>query len=153
VRRLAIIAASLAALQISCSWAAEAPAAKPESKSAPKASPAAGAPPHATPAAEPPPPYELQLLRLAAMTGSLAYLRDLCGDGDGAQFRAKMQSLLAADGIAESQRDLIAGAYNKGFDDYRLTYRTCTPAAGEVIAKYLAETARLAAELASRYGG
>ena len=87
------------------------------------------------------------------MAGSLAYLRDLCGDGDGAQFRAKMQSLLAADGIAESQRDLIAGAYNKGFDDYRLTYRTCTPAAGEVIAKYLAETARLAAELASRYGG
>ncbi len=152
MRRLAIVAASLAALQISCSWAAEAPAAKPESKSAPKAAPAAGAPPQTAPAADPP-PYESQLLRLAAMTGSLAYLRDLCGDGDGAQFRAKMQSLLAADGIAESQRDLIAGAYNKGFADYQLTYRTCTPAAGEVIAKYLAETARLAAELASRYGG
>ena len=87
------------------------------------------------------------------MMGSLAYLRDLCGAGDGAQFRTKMQTLLAADGIAESQRDLIAGAYNKGFDDYQLTYRKCTPAADEVIARYLAETARLAAELASRYGG
>ncbi len=87
------------------------------------------------------------------MMGALAYLRDLCGADDGAQFRTKMQSLLAADGIAESQRDLIAGAYNKGFDDYQLTYRKCTPAAGEVISQYLAETARLAAELASRYGG
>ena len=87
------------------------------------------------------------------MTGSLVYLRDLCGAGDGAQFRAKMQALLAADGFAESQRDLIAGAYNKGFNDFQLTYRTCTPAAGEIIARYLTETARLAAELASRYGG
>ena len=87
------------------------------------------------------------------MMGALAYLRDLCGDRDGAQFRTKMQTLLAADGIAESQRDLMAGAYNKGFNDYQLTYRQCTPAAGEVIARYLAETTRLTAELASRYGG
>ena len=87
------------------------------------------------------------------MTGSLAYLRDLCGAGDGAQYRAKVQALLAADGFAESQRDLIAGAYNKGFSDYQLTYHTCTPAAGEVIARYLTETSRLAAELVSRYGG
>ena len=153
MRRLAFVAASLAALLIACSWAAEAPAPKPQSKPAPKAAPAAGAPTAPASPVEAPPPYESELLRLAAMTGSLAYLRDLCGAGDGAQFRAKMQALLAADGFAESQRDLIAGAYNKGFNDYQLTYRTCTPAAGEVIARYLAETARLAAELASRYGG
>lgn len=151
MRRLAIVVASIAALLIVDSRAAEAPAPKPESKSAPKASPP-GAPAEPAPA-ERPPPYEPQLLRLAAIMGALAYLRDLCGDGDGAQFRTKMQTLLAADGIAESQRDLIAGAYNKGFDDYQMTYRKCTPVAGEVIARYLAETARLSAELASRYGG
>ncbi len=155
MRRLAIVVASTAALLLVDARGAEAPATKPESKSAPSASPHAGAPAEpATPApAEAPPPYEPQLLRLGAMMGALAYLRDLCGDGDGVEFRTKMQTLLAAGGIAESERDLIAGAYNKGFDDYQLTYRKCTPAAGEVIARYLAETARLSAELASRYGG
>jgi uncharacterized protein (TIGR02301 family) len=90
---------------------------------------------------------------MAEMMGALAYLRDLCGADDGAEFRSKMKSLLEANGVAEPQRDLLAGAYNRGFEGYRLTYRTCTPAANEVIARYLAETARLAAEVASRYGG
>jgi uncharacterized protein (TIGR02301 family) len=148
LRRIAIAMASLATLLALGSQAAEAPPRKPDSAVAPKAAPAPDAP------TEPPaPPYETQLLRLASMMGALAYLRDLCGANDGAQFRKKMQALLAADGIADSQRDLIAGAYNKGFDDYQLTYRTCTPAAGEIVARYLSETARLATELASRYGG
>jgi uncharacterized protein (TIGR02301 family) len=142
--------ASVTTLLIADAQAAEAPAPKPEPKSAAKAAPHAGAP--AAPA-EPPPPYEPQLLRLAEMMGALAYLRDLCGADDGAKFRSKMKALLDADGAGESQRDLIAGAYNRGFEGYRLTYRTCTPAAGEVIARYLAETARLASELAGRYGG
>jgi uncharacterized protein (TIGR02301 family) len=87
------------------------------------------------------------------MMGALAYLRDLCGAGDGANFRAKMAAFLAAEGVGETQRDLLAGAYNKGFNDYATTYRVCTPAADEVVSRYLTETARLAAEVASRYGG
>ena len=87
------------------------------------------------------------------MVGALAYLRDLCGAGDGADFRSKMKSLLDADGVGETERDLLGGGVQSGFEGYRLTYRTCTPAAGEVIGRYLAETARLAAEVASRYGG
>lgn len=140
----------VAALLVADARAAEAPAPKPEVKSAAKA-----APPPAAPAAtvEPPPAYEPQLLRMAEMMGALAYLRELCGADDGAAFRSKMKALLDADGVAPPERDLLAGAYNRGFGDYRLTYRTCTPAAGEVIARYLAETARLASELAGRYGG
>jgi uncharacterized protein (TIGR02301 family) len=146
---MAIATAMLAALAAAGSQATESPPQKPGAAAAPKAGAApADAPPE--PAA---PPYETQLLRLASMMGSLAYLRDLCGANDGAQFRRKMQALLAAEGMADSQRDLIAGAYNKGFDDYQLTYRTCTPAAGEIIARYLAETSRLATELAGRFGG
>jgi uncharacterized protein (TIGR02301 family) len=139
MRRLAVVAATLAAISAFDAWAADAPAPKPEPKSAPNAAP--------------PPPYEQQLLRLSEMMGALAYLRDLCGAADGAEFRSRMKSLLDADGIAQPQRDLLAGAYNQGFEDYRQSYRACTPAAGEVIARYLAETARLAAELVSRYGG
>ena len=150
MRRIAIVLASVAALLVADARAAEAPAPKPEPKSAPKPAPPTGAP---TTPTEPPPPYLPQLLRLAEMMGALAYLRDLCGADDGAEFRSKMKSLLDADGVGESQRDLLAGAYNRGFESYRLTYRTCTPAAGEVIARYLTETAWLASELAGRYGG
>lgn len=148
MRRIAITMAILAALAVAPCQAAEAPAQKPGAAAAPKAAAPVDAP--SEPAA---PPYESQLLRLASMMGSLAYLRDLCGANDGAEFRRKMQALIAADGIADSQRDLIAGAYNKGFDDYQLTYRTCTPAAGQIIARYLSETSRLATELAGRFGG
>jgi uncharacterized protein (TIGR02301 family) len=148
VRRFTIVMASVAALLLAEAQAAEAPAPKPEPKAAPKT-----APPASPTAPAGPPPYEAQLLRMAEMIGALAYLRDLCGAGDGAEFRSKMKSLLEANGIAEPQRDLLAGAYNRGFGGYSLTYRTCTPAAYEVIARYLTETARLAALVASRYGG
>jgi uncharacterized protein (TIGR02301 family) len=131
--------------------AAEAPKAAPapQAQPAPQGQPAPASPP----AAERPPPYEPQLLRLAGMMGALAYLRNLCGAGDGDKFRARMAGLLDAEGVSESRRDLLAGAYNQGFRDYATTYRICTPAAAEVINRYLSETARLAAEVAGRYGG
>ena len=111
------------------------------------------APPGPAAAPAPTPPYEPQMLRLAELMGALAYLRDLCGEGDGAEFRAKMAALLDAEAVDERRRDLLAGAYNKGFQDYAAVHRMCGPAANAVIERYLAETARLAADLAGRYGG
>jgi uncharacterized protein (TIGR02301 family) len=144
--RAALAALSLAALLAGRAGAAE--------TSAPKAAPAPQAQPaQAPPPAEHPPPYEPQLLRLAEMSGALAYLRNLCGAGDGEKFRARMAELLEAEGVSDARRDLLAGAYNRGFRDYQTTYRACTPAAAEVIDRYLSETARLAAEVAGRYGG
>ena len=87
------------------------------------------------------------------MMGALAYLRDLCGAGDGAEFRGKMEAAVQAEGLGDSTRDLMAGAYNDAYRGYAASYRTCTPAASAVIARFLAETAHLAAEVASRYGG
>ena len=151
-RAIAVVVAQAAVLAVSFAVAAEAPAPKPappqSSSATPKSTPAP-----LSPAAEPPPPYEPQLLRLAEMMGALAYLRDLCGAGDGDQFRARMATLLDAEGVVEARRDLLAGAYNSGFRDYQTTYRVCTPAANEVIARYLSETTRIAAEVAGRYGG
>ena len=123
--------------------------------SAPKNAPAPASPlpPPPAPLEEPPPPYEPQLLRLAEIMGALAYLRDLCGAGDGVKFRAKVAALVDAEGASESRRDLLAGAYNRGFRDYQTTYRACTPAAEEVISQFLSEAARLAAQIANRYGG
>ena len=152
--RAAVATLGLAALLAASGGAAEtsAPKAAPPSSAAPapNSDQPAPAPP---PAAERPPPYEPQLLRLAEMTGALAYLRNLCGAGDGEKFRARMAELLEAEGVSEARRDLLAGAYNRGFRDYQTTYRICTPAASAVIDRYLTETARLAAEVAGRYGG
>ena len=112
--------------------------------------------PAATPAPTPtetPPPYEPQLLRLAELMGALSYLRDLCQAGDGAQFRDKMSRLLEAEAHTEERKSALAGAFNRGFGDYALTYRTCTSNATEVIGHYLEEASRIARDIAGRYGG
>ena len=85
--------------------------------------------------------------------GALTYLRDLCGAGDGAKFRARMATLLDAQGASETQRDLLAGAYNRGFQDYEITYGVCTPAAEAIVSHFLNEMAHIASEVANRYGG
>ena len=115
--------------------------------------PAKPAPVEAAPPADAPPPYEPQLLRLAELMGALAYLRDLCGDGDASAFHDKMASLIDAEARSQGRKESIAGAYNRGFRDYQVSYRACTPAARQVVARFLAETARLTEDLANRYGG
>jgi uncharacterized protein (TIGR02301 family) len=118
------------------------------------AKPAAPPPPvEPPPAAEPPPPYEPQLLRLAELMGALAYLRDLCGAHDADAYRAKMASLLEIEAKSETRKESLAGAYNSGFRGYRLSYRVCTPAANEIIARFLDEAARISTDVANRYGG
>jgi uncharacterized protein (TIGR02301 family) len=131
-----------AALALWLALAQGAPAAKP----AP--SPAAPAP--APPAAA---PYEGDMLRLAELLGALAYLRDLCDDGDGARFRERMAALIETDPRGHEARDQLAGAFNRGFDGYRLSYRSCTANAREAISAYLTEAGRLARDLAARYRG
>jgi len=115
--------------------------------------PAKTAPVEASPPVDAPPPYEPQLLRLAEMMGSLAYLKELCGDGDARAFHDKMTSLLDAEAGSQARKDSLAGAYNRGFRDYEINYRVCTPAAREIIARFLVEMARLTADITSRYGG
>ena len=99
------------------------------------------------------PLYENQLLRLSEIMGALAYLRDLCGDGDGAEYRAKMSALLDAEGTAPERREKLAGAYNRGYRGYETTYGQCTPNARAAIARFVAEGGRLARDISDRYGG
>ena len=134
------------------------PASVPAATARP-ASPAANAA-QPTPAASPtpaqpdtPPPYEAQLLRLAELIGALTYLRDLCGDDDGAAFRAKFSDLVGAEGTTDARKELLAGAFNRGFRDYELTYRACTPVARAIVARFLDEASRIAKDVANRYSG
>lgn len=113
----------------------------------------------AAPAAPPPPPppvaapYEADMLRLAELLGALSFLRDICEGADGARFRERMTALIEADPRPESAREEMAGAFNRGFESYRLSYRVCTANARDSIEAYLAEAARLAHDLGARYRG
>jgi uncharacterized protein (TIGR02301 family) len=106
------------------------------------------------PAVEPPPaPYEKELLRLAEIMGSLALLRPLCTAPDASEWSRRMQILLEAEGSTPGRRERLAGAYNKGYQAYSLTYRVCTPSAQEASLRFLAEGEQLARNITGRYGG
>ncbi|HEY8564868.1 MAG TPA: TIGR02301 family protein [Beijerinckiaceae bacterium] len=115
--------------------------------------PAKPAEPPPPPPEPPPPPYERELLRFSEVIGSLSFLRGLCGAADAGEWQKRMQTLLEAEGTTQGRRERLAGAYNRGYRGYALTYRTCTTSAGEATARFLAEGDRLSRSLASRYGG
>jgi uncharacterized protein (TIGR02301 family) len=106
-----------------------------------------------TPAAEAPaPPYEPQLLRLSELLGALTYLQDLCGGQSGQIWRDKMSALIDAETQDETRRERLAGAYNRGFKGYELSYRQCTPNAQVIITRFLDESGKIARDVSHRYG-
>jgi uncharacterized protein (TIGR02301 family) len=121
--------------------------------------PGRGQPAPATPAPSPPSsepsaaPYEKELLRLAEVIGSLAFLRSLCEAPDASEWPRRMQALLEAEGTTAGRRERLAGAYNRGYRGFSLTYRICTPSATEAISRYIVEGETLSKNLAGRYGG
>ena len=144
----AVLAASLVLALASPTAAQTRP---PSGRGTPTA-PAPAPPPPAAP--EPPPaPYEKELLRLAEILGSLAFLRSLCEAGDAQEWPQRMQALLDAEGTSTGRRERLAGAYNRGFRGFALTYRICTPSANEAVNRYLKEGDALSRTIAGRFGG
>ncbi len=92
------------------------------------------------------------MLKLAEIIGSLAFLRELCGE-DGQAFRRRMEALIEAEGTTPGRRDRMAGAYNRGYRAFAINYRTCTAAAEEAKARLAADGERLSRALAGRFGG
>lgn len=147
-RAARLLPAALAALALSVAplAAAYAQAQRP---------PASGQPP-AQPAPEPeppPPPYEPQLLKLAEIMGSLAYLRTLCAGKEAQAWRERMTALVEAEGRTPLRRERLTSAYNRGFRAYSVTHRACTDVSQEASTRLAAEGERLARALAGRYGG
>ncbi|HJW77351.1 MAG TPA: TIGR02301 family protein, partial [Beijerinckiaceae bacterium] len=76
-----------------------------------RAAPAAAPPPQPAPApappqGEPPPaPYEKELLRLAEIMGSLAFLRSLCTAKDAPEWPRRMQALIEAEGTTAGRKE------------------------------------------------
>lgn len=101
----------------------------------------------------PPPPYEPQLLKLAEIMGSLAYLRTLCGAREAQDWRERMAALLESEGRGPQRRERLASAYNRGFRAYSATHRVCSEGSQEASSRLAGEGEKLARALAGRFGG
>ncbi|MEK4032958.1 TIGR02301 family protein [Methylocystis sp. IM3] len=131
----------------------DAAAAKAKKKGeAAKGQPETAAKPGAPGGEAPPPPYEGQLVRLSEVLGALAFLRDLCQEQDGAEWRDKMSALIEAEAPSGPRRDKYVAAFNRGFHGYELTYRACTQNARDATARYLDEAAKISREVSYRFG-
>jgi uncharacterized protein (TIGR02301 family) len=129
-------------------------AAQPAPASAQQRQQAPAKPVEPAPAPEPPPPpYEPQLLKLAEIMGSLAYLRTLCAGKEAQDWRARMAALIEAEGRTPQRRERLTSAYNRGFRANSLTHRACTDGSQEASSRLASEGERLSRALAGRYGG
>jgi uncharacterized protein (TIGR02301 family) len=97
-------------------------------------------------------PYMRPMGRLAAILGSMHFLRTLCGDAEAGIWRNKMQELIAAQAPNEADRRRLVASFNSGYRAFESTYRHCTPAARVAVSRYQSEGATLAREIGVRYG-
>lgn len=92
------------------------------------------------------------LLRLSEIMGTLSFLRHLCASADADIFSQSMSALLSSETASSSRREQLAGAYNKGYRAFSLTYRSCTPSAQQAMARLMQEGNTISRRLTLRYG-
>ena len=100
---------------------------------------------------EAPAPFDPDLQRLAEILGALHYLRAVCGSNEGQKWRAQMQALIDAEAPSGERRRQIVASFNRGYQGFQQTYRTCTPAADIAIRRYLDEGVKIARDITARY--
>lgn len=96
-------------------------------------------------------PFDPDMQRLAEILGALHYLRGICGTNEGQKWRGEMQALIDAETPAGDRRSRMIASFNRGYNGFQQTYRTCTPAANLVVRRYLKEGADISRNLTSRY--
>ncbi len=89
-------------------------------------------------------PYDEKLVRLSEILGAVHYLRELCGQSDGQQWRDRMREILDADGGSALRKAMLTRGFNNGYRSYGRTYQSCTPTAQSAISRFLAEGAQIA---------
>jgi uncharacterized protein (TIGR02301 family) len=96
-------------------------------------------------------PFDGDLQRLAEILGSLHYLRGICGTNEGSKWRNQMQALIDAETPSGDRRTRLIAGFNRGYNGFQQTYRTCTPAATVAIRRYVEEGAKISRDLTARY--
>ncbi|MFC0239403.1 TIGR02301 family protein [Rhodopseudomonas telluris] len=96
-------------------------------------------------------PFDADLQRFAEILGTLHYLRGICGSNEGAKWRNEMQALIDAETPSGERRTRLIAGFNRGYNGFQQTYRTCTPAAKVAIRRYLEEGSKISRDLTARY--
>ena len=96
-------------------------------------------------------PFDGDLQRLAEILGTLHYLRGICGTNEGMKWRNQMQALIDAETPSGDRRVRMIAGFNRGYNGFQQTYRTCTPAAAVAIRRYIAEGSKISRDLTARY--
>ena len=104
-----------------------------------------------TRAVDTPAPFDNDLQRLAEILGALHYLRAVCGANDGQKWRNEMQGLIDAESPDGDRKRKIVASFNRGYQGFQQTYRSCTPAADLALRRYLEEGSKISREITARY--
>src|SRR6266568_45122 len=96
-------------------------------------------------------PFDGDLQRLAEILGTLHYLRGICGNNEGPKWRNEMQALVDAETPSGDRRARMIAGFNRGYNGFQQTYRTCTPAASVAIRRYIEEGSKISRDLTARY--
>ena len=96
-------------------------------------------------------PFDGDLQRLAEILGALHYLRAICGTNEGPKWRNEMQALIDAETPSGDRRTRMIAGFNRGYNGFQQTYRTCTPAATVAIRRYVEEGTKISRDLTARY--
>jgi uncharacterized protein (TIGR02301 family) len=96
-------------------------------------------------------PFDGDLQRLAEILGALHYLRGICGNNEGTKWRNEMQALVDAETPSGDRRTRMIAGFNRGYNGFQQTYRTCTPAANIAIRRYIEEGSKISRDLTARY--
>ena len=98
-----------------------------------------------------PAPFDNDLQRLAEILGTLHYLRGICGSNEGGKWRNEMQALIDAETPSGERRARMIAGFNRGYNGFQQTYRSCTPAAAVAIRRYIEEGSKISRDLTARY--
>jgi len=96
-------------------------------------------------------PFDGDLQRLAEILGGLHYLRGICGANEGGKWRNEMQALIDAETPSGERRARLIAGFNRGYNGFQQTYRSCTPAATVAIRRYFEEGSKISRDLTARY--
>src|ERR1700751_125274 len=96
-------------------------------------------------------PFDPDMQRLAEILGALHYLRGICGTHESQKWRGEMQALIDAETPAGDRRSSMIASFNRGYNGFQQTYRTCTPAAMVAIRRYIDEGSKISRDLTARY--
>src|SRR4029078_12711103 len=96
-------------------------------------------------------PFDGGLQRLAEILGTLHYLRGICGSNEGTKWRNEMQALIDAETPLGERPAHMIPRFNRGYNGFQQTYRTCTPAASVAIRRFIEEGSKISRDLTARY--